>query len=243
MPDAAGEAVLPVEKIVDKMEANQKENGTWQGEGWAPVLSQALASKAINMAKQAGMAVDGDKLDKTAKHGRESFKQFAEGKRGGGAVGFGPVKGVVGFGGNAGVDLYGAAAAISALQDAVNTNRFLSQTAQSVLRTATAAVKDLDDAKRQLAGSTCTKSAPRAAQFHGEEVPGQRFQSRLWLRRRRGIHQLRPDWRGHAFQSHERVSGLGEGHGQPPDEFAKRERQLVWASTASRAKSSARRRR
>ncbi len=153
MPDVAGETRLAraLQKIVDKMEANQKDNGTWQGEGWAPVLSQALASKAINMAKQAGMAVDGDKLDKTAKHGRESFKQFAEGKRGGGAVGFGPVKGAVGFGGNAGVDLYGAAAAISALQDAVNTNRFLSKASQSVLRTTTAAVKDLDDAKRQLA--------------------------------------------------------------------------------------------
>jgi len=128
-----------LQKIVEKMELNQKDNGTWQGEGWAPVLSQALASRAINLAKQNGAAVDADKLEKTAQHARESFKQFsAQGGKGG-------------FVGAAGVDLYGAAAAISALQDAVNTNRAISVQSQSVLRSPKADAKDLEMAKRQLA--------------------------------------------------------------------------------------------
>ena len=81
-PDEASEANLEkaLAKIVTKMELNQKEKGDWQGEGWAPVLSQALASRAFNLARQVGMAVDGEKLENTARHGRESFKKLMDGK-------------------------------------------------------------------------------------------------------------------------------------------------------------------
>ena len=142
MPDVKSEARVEkaLQKLVDKMEENQKDNGTWQGEGWAPVLSQAMASRAINMAKQAGIAVDGDKLENTAKHARESFKQFTDGR----------AKGKGAFDGTAGVDLYGAAAAISALQDAVNTHRVLKTASQTVLRSANATAKEANEAKRQL---------------------------------------------------------------------------------------------
>jgi hypothetical protein len=142
MPDAKSEArlVAGLQKIVDKMEKNQKDNGTWQGEGWAPVLSQAMASRAINMAKQAGMTVDNDKLEKTAQHAKESFKQVVDGNGRSGLAA-----------GNAGVDLYSAAAIISAMQDAVHTNRALSDASKSVMRSPAATDRDRDSAKRQLA--------------------------------------------------------------------------------------------
>jgi hypothetical protein len=150
MPDAKSELRLEnaLQKVVDKMEKNQKEDGTWNGAGWAPVLSQALASRAINMARQVGMAVDGDKLDRTAKHAKETFKQQF-------ITGTGTGKGGRGFGGldagNAGVDLYSAAATLSAMQDAVNTHRILGQTSQSVLRSNGSAERQREDARRQLA--------------------------------------------------------------------------------------------
>jgi len=161
MPDAASEERLEkaLRKIVNKMEANQKEDGTWNGQGWAPVLSQALASRAINMAKQAGMAVDNEKIEKTAKHARDSFKQFAEGlgsatkpatgKAAKGAPALG-VRGTGPFSGTAGVDLYGAAAAISAMQDAVNTHRLLGSNSQNVLRSSKTNDRDRAEAKLQL---------------------------------------------------------------------------------------------
>ena len=140
MPDKKSEIRLEktLQKIVDKMEKNQNADGSWKGAGWAPVLSQAMASRAINMAKQVGMAVDNDKLEKTAQHAKDTFKQWMQG---------------VGQN-NAGVDLYSAAAAISAMQDAVNTNRFLRTSSQSTLRSPEATARAKDEATKQLARLT-----------------------------------------------------------------------------------------
>jgi hypothetical protein len=142
MGDEKAEARLEkaLQKIVHKMEANQKADGTWNGTGWAPVLSQALASRAINMAKQVGMKVDSAVLEKTAQHAKETFKVFTDG--GGKGVG---LKGMA-----AGVDLYGAAAAVSALQDAVNTNRALGTVSKTVLRSLNALDLERKEARIQL---------------------------------------------------------------------------------------------
>ncbi len=147
MPDERSEARLDrgLHKIVEKMTTNQKEDGTWNGAGWAPVLSQALASKAINMAKQIGMKVDKAVLDKTAKHAKETFKAIADAP---GASKGAKGTGVLGMA--AGVDLYAAAAAISALQDAVNTHRALGVASKSVLRSANALDLERKEAKLQL---------------------------------------------------------------------------------------------
>ncbi len=140
MPDKKSEARLEkaLQKIVDKMEKNQNADGSWKGAGWAPVLSQAMASRAINMAKQVGMAVDAEKLEKTAQHAKDTFEQWVKG---------------VGQN-NAGVELYSAAAAISAMQDAVNTHRFMRTTSQSTLRSAEATARAKEEAKKQLARLT-----------------------------------------------------------------------------------------
>src|SRR5262249_4876690 len=46
-----------LDKTVAKIQKNQRENGTWANEGWAPILSQSLASKGLNRASQNGFAV------------------------------------------------------------------------------------------------------------------------------------------------------------------------------------------
>jgi hypothetical protein len=50
-------------KVIAKIEANQKEDGTFAGNaGWASVLSQGLCSKALNRAAQRGVAVRDETL-------------------------------------------------------------------------------------------------------------------------------------------------------------------------------------
>ncbi len=66
----AGEAiekrrVAALEKVVSKIERNQKDDGSFDGnKGWAAVLSQGLASKALNLASRSGAKVSNQTLDK-----------------------------------------------------------------------------------------------------------------------------------------------------------------------------------
>jgi hypothetical protein len=53
-----------LKKVVKKIEKNQRQDGTWDGAGWAPVLSQALAAKGMNRAAQNGIAVSEVVLDR-----------------------------------------------------------------------------------------------------------------------------------------------------------------------------------
>ena len=53
-----------LKKVVKKIEKNQRQDGTWDGAGWAPVLSQALAAKGMNRAAQNGIEVSEVVLDR-----------------------------------------------------------------------------------------------------------------------------------------------------------------------------------
>src|SRR5205807_26747 len=66
MPDKKGgeRVVAALNKIIGKMEDNQMKNGTWANQGWAPVVGQAIASRGLNRARQAGVMVKGDVLDR-----------------------------------------------------------------------------------------------------------------------------------------------------------------------------------
>ncbi len=44
-------------KVIKKIELNQKDDGRWANVGWAPVLAQAEASKALNLASAKGATV------------------------------------------------------------------------------------------------------------------------------------------------------------------------------------------
>ena len=58
MPDEASEkaADLALHKVLGKIERHQKQDGAFDGQGWAPILAQAMCGKGINRARQAGAA-------------------------------------------------------------------------------------------------------------------------------------------------------------------------------------------
>jgi hypothetical protein len=103
--DAGNERVArALTKVIKKIEKNQQQNGTWANQGWAPALTQSIASKGLNRAAQAGEKVDDQTIARVEKQAKESFdgRGFASG-------------------GTAGVDLYGAAATTSSVRDSANT--------------------------------------------------------------------------------------------------------------------------
>src|SRR5207253_7603076 len=56
MPDPASETAADraLHKVLGKIERHQKEDGAFDGQGWAPILAQAMSGKGINRARQAG---------------------------------------------------------------------------------------------------------------------------------------------------------------------------------------------
>ena len=91
-------------KVIAKIEKNQQQNGTWANQGWAPALTQSIASKGLNRAAQSGEKVGDQTIARVEKQAKDGFdgRGFATG-------------------GTAGVDLYGAAATTSAVRDSANT--------------------------------------------------------------------------------------------------------------------------
>jgi hypothetical protein len=60
--EEAGRVEAALAKVLAKIEANQRGDGGFDQQGWAPVLSQSLAGKALNRASQRGFDVDVDAL-------------------------------------------------------------------------------------------------------------------------------------------------------------------------------------
>ncbi|HKB42017.1 MAG TPA: hypothetical protein VKD72_36660, partial [Gemmataceae bacterium] len=139
MPDAKSEqrVTTALEKVVEKMQSNQKENGTWGDAAWAPVLGQALASRALHRARQVGMLVDPEKLERTAKYARENFEK-------------GKGSGRNELVGAAGIALYATASGIGGLQDALNTARHAAASARDILNSPTATAAEKEKAKEQI---------------------------------------------------------------------------------------------
>jgi hypothetical protein len=96
-----------IRRVLAKIERNQREDGRFDDQGWAPVLTQALAAKALNRSAQNGYAVPEVVLDRV--------EAVAQGQ-------FDAASGGFAAEGSAGVALYGAAAAAPA-RDAATTRR------------------------------------------------------------------------------------------------------------------------
>ncbi len=63
-----------LDKVVAKIERNQKADGSFaDNKGWAAVLSQGLASKALNRAAQSGAKVSKDALDRDQQQNTEGL--------------------------------------------------------------------------------------------------------------------------------------------------------------------------
>jgi hypothetical protein len=140
MPDeASGKAIeLALAKVVRKIERHQKEDGSFDGAGWAPILAQAMCGKGINRARQAGASVPERVLARAENGAKLAFQQTSPAMAGGvggsfageplsvtRSAGRGAAMGMMA--GAAGVELYSRAASVGVLQDSVNTNTVLAK--------------------------------------------------------------------------------------------------------------------
>jgi squalene-hopene cyclase-like protein len=144
MPDDATEKAvdLALHKVLGKIERHQKQDGSFEGRGWAPVLAQAMSGKGINRARQAGARVSDVALARAETGARRAFEASSRPMMGSaGSVGgeraalatrsisaapagrTGMMGGMGGMEGSAGVELYSRAASVGVLQDSVNTQK------------------------------------------------------------------------------------------------------------------------
>jgi hypothetical protein len=120
--------------VLDKILRHQKADGSFDGEGWAPILAQAMCGKGINRARQAGARVSDTVLARAEDSAKLAFAESSKpvtaaspGLSGGSSFGFrgagGVGGGMGGLKGSAGVELYARAASVGVLQDSVNTGK------------------------------------------------------------------------------------------------------------------------
>ena len=93
-------------KVLAKIEKNQKSDGSWDNQGWAPVLTQSMAAKGLNRAAQSGVKVDQKMLARV----EEQAKSQVSGR-------------TFSSEGSAGVGLYAGAANAGALADSATTRK------------------------------------------------------------------------------------------------------------------------
>jgi hypothetical protein len=92
-----------LDKVLGKIARNQQADGAFEGQGWAPVLSQGIAGKALNRASQLGLALPGGVLEKN----QAWFEDRAAAPAASADA--------------AGVDLYAQSAGLAGLQEHANT--------------------------------------------------------------------------------------------------------------------------
>jgi hypothetical protein len=150
-------------KVLGKIGAHQKADGTFDGAGWAPILAQAMCGKGVNRAAQAGAEVPQVVLARAEENARNGFAAPAAepvvvgtaGGFGGPAGRFASVTAVASAParGDAGVALYRNAADLGVLQDSVNS----AQSRKIEFRDKAAKAKD--EPERLMAQAELTKIA------------------------------------------------------------------------------------
>lgn len=163
-----------LDKAVTKVAAHQKADGTFAGNGgWAPVLSQGVANKALARAKQRGANVSDEVIARVGKQSADSLNGTAlaatgpapgggliAGRSGIGGSGIGGGMG----GGDAGVPLYRSSQAIGGQRDAANAANVNRAAAEKVLADATAKPADKEAAKKQVAEADKLEQLARKAE-------------------------------------------------------------------------------
>lgn len=109
MPDKEGNkrVAAALDKVIAKIQKNQRPDGTWGGEGWATTLSQNAAVKSLNRAAQNGVAVDEKVRERAETQSRQQFDK-ASGK--------------FSAAGSAGVELYSAGGNLNNMANSAMTN-------------------------------------------------------------------------------------------------------------------------
>jgi hypothetical protein len=176
MPDEASEKAvdLALHKVIGKIERHQKQNGAFEGHGWAPILAQAMSGKGINRARQAGAQVSDVALARAKDGARMAYFESSRpmppavvGSSGGAPVlaadtfaASPPRSGMMGgMGGAAGVELYARAASVGVLQDSVNTGKM-----------------EVERLRRKVATSTDSKERAQAKKKLGEIADAEKVQ-------------------------------------------------------------------
>lgn len=126
---------LALNKVIDKIEDHQGKDGRWASTGWAPVHSQVIATRALNRASQVGIHVGDLALQRAESYAK---KQYIGGKGG------------FDSDGSAGVPLYAAGAAISSLQESINTNEQRAGELEKILKSASASKEAKINAQSEL---------------------------------------------------------------------------------------------
>ncbi|MDZ7618251.1 MAG: hypothetical protein U1E05_14695 [Patescibacteria group bacterium] len=110
MPDEAGKkrVAAAIDKLMAKIQKNQKADGTWGGQGWATTIQQGMAVKGMNRAAQFGAKVDEKVRARAEKQARDSFDKAS---------------GSFSAEGSAGVQLYSAGSNLGSVAESVKTNR------------------------------------------------------------------------------------------------------------------------
>jgi hypothetical protein len=120
MPDDASRSKVSncLAKVIRKIETNQKQDGGWSGDGWAPVHSEALATKALNRAAAKGVAVDEQvRLKAQEKAGSKFDRGSGEFRKDG----------------SAGIDLYAVSSTLNSMQESQNYNATVQQQVQQTI--------------------------------------------------------------------------------------------------------------
>jgi len=99
------EVTAALEKVVRKIEANQRADGTWGENGWAQTLEQQMAVRGINKAALAGVKVDETVRQRAAQEAQSRFDDKS---------------GSFSEKGSAGVELYAASSSLGAQADTVS---------------------------------------------------------------------------------------------------------------------------
>jgi len=110
MPDEAGKkrVTIALDKLLAKIQKNQRPDGTWDGQGWAPTMQQGMAVKGLNRAAQSGAKVDEKVRARAEDQARRSFDKPS---------------GKFKADGSAGVELYSAGSNLGSQSESVKTNR------------------------------------------------------------------------------------------------------------------------
>ena len=109
MPDEAGKkrVAAALDKLLAKIQKNQRADGTWGGQGWATTIQQGMAVKGLNRAAQYGANVDEKVPRRAEKQARQSFDKSS---------------GKFAAEGSAGVQLYSAGSNLGGMAESVKTN-------------------------------------------------------------------------------------------------------------------------
>jgi hypothetical protein len=154
MPDETSRkrVVAALDKVMDKIEKNQKEDGRWvdANDGWAGALCQSLGHKALNRAAQEGAPVSQPVLVKAEKFANSNFNVETR---------------TVAADGSASVELYARASNLASFQDSANTNA-AQQPAQQQQREA--AARKVDSGKKEAAEARASKDEKRLKQVEAE---------------------------------------------------------------------------